>query len=179
MATTRESIADGVRWVAELLKVGVRRGLILGVFVTLFAIAVVVTTRETVSDCSEVTDEQQVRLASLLEPEAGRSFVATEPARCIDGWFSSPLDGVADTMDEATDQLLAEGWVLEATYIGFYRQLWRHCFRRDVADWDDIQLTVDATRGGAVHTVSATAPEGVEGCELERRETSVIYPPSK
>ena len=177
MATTRESIADGVRWLFDLLKVGVRRGLILGFFVALFAVAVIVTTRETVSDCSDVTDEQRTRLASLLDDEPGRTFVATEPARCIDGWFSSPVEGLAGTMEEATDQLLAEGWVLEATYIGFYRQLWRHCFRRDLAGWEDVQITVDATRDGTVHTVSATAPEGAEGCELERRETSVIYPP--
>ncbi len=45
----------------DLLKIGARRALILAFVVALFAIAVVVSTRETVSDCGDVTDDQRAR----------------------------------------------------------------------------------------------------------------------
>ena len=159
MATTRESIEDGFRWMLDLLKIGARRALILAFLVALFAIAVVVSTRETVSDCGDVTDDQRARLESLIEPESGRSFVASGPGQCVEGEFAAPVVGLAETMDEATEQLLNEGWVLETTYVPFFEQLWRHCFRRDLPGWERVQIFVDANRGGTVRTVTARAPE--------------------
>ncbi len=178
MATTRECFEDGVRWVIELVRVGARRAVVLGLLVALFAAAVVISTRETVSDCGDVTDDQRARLASLIEAEAGRSFVTVGPARCVDGEYAAQVVGLAETMDRATDQLIAQGWVLETTYIGYYRQSWRRCFRRDAENWERVQIIVDATRGGAVRAVTASAPEGVDACDLERRDASEIYPPS-
>lgn len=178
MATTQESIGDGVRWVLKLLRIGVWRALILGVFVAAFAAAVVLTSRDTVSDCGDVTDEQRELLAALAEPEPGRTFVATGRPRCVDGEFSAPLTGLPADMEEATRRLEGEGWILETTYIGYFRQQWRHCFQRDLAGWEAVQVTVDASRGGAVHTTVATAPENARACELERRDASRIYPPS-
>ena len=178
MATTRESIEDGLRWMLNLLRIGVRRAVVLGVFVALFALAVVITTRERVSGCGDVTGEQKALLATLLEPDPGRTFVATEPARCLDGEYTTPIEGIDARMEEATEQLIGDGWVHQTDYIGYYRQLWRRCFRFGEPGWARIQITVDATRHGSVHTVRATAPEHVDACELERRETSDIYPPT-
>lgn len=178
MATTRESFEDAVRWVLRLLRIGLRRALTIGALVAAFAVAVVLTTRETVSDCGDVTDRQRTLMAVLADTGETASFRATGPARCVEGEFTAPVEGLASTMETATSQLTADGWVLEADYIAFYQQLWRRCFRSTEPGWERIQITVDATRGGAVQGVRATAPENVDACDLERRETSTIFPPS-
>lgn len=179
MATTRESIHDAVRWTQKILLIGLRRAAVIGVFVGLFVLLAVVTTRERSSDCGSVSSQQRAVLSTLRDSNAGRSFHTTEPARCRDGEYSAPIEGVADEMTRATEQLTSEGWQLETEYIAFHRQTWRRCFRTDDPGWSRVQITVDATRGGAVHTVRATAPEDTIACELERRETSEIYPPSR
>lgn len=99
MATTRESIEDGVRWVLKVLRIGVRRAFTMAIFVALFAAAVVWTTRERVSDCSDVADSQRDVLASLLVEDPGRSFRAVSAAECVDGVFRSLIVGVDGEID--------------------------------------------------------------------------------
>ncbi len=177
MATTRESIEDGFVWLAGLLRIALRRALVLAVFLGAFAAAVVITTRDTVSDCSEVTEAQRARLSSLARPEPGRSFVADGDAGCRDGEFAVAVVGLPATITAATERLLDEGWLHETTYMGYHRQLWRHCLRRDAAGWESIHLLVDASCDGAMRSVSAVAPEGAAACDPERRDVSTIYPP--
>ena len=179
MATTRESIQDAARWVLKVLRIGLRRAVIIGTLAGLFALLAFVTTRERVSDCGDVSSRQRAALSTLADSDTGRSFHTTEAARCRDGEYWAPIEGVADAMTRATEQLTSEGWELETEYIAFHRQTGRRCFRTDEPGWGQVQITVDATRGGAVHTVRATAPERADACELERREISEIYPPSR
>jgi len=178
MATTRESFEDGIRWVGRLFAVGLRRGLVLGLIFGLFALAVVLTTRESVSDCGDVTDAQRAALTSLLEPEPTRSFVASEPARCVDGEFAAPISGLTGELDAVTAELEQQGWVVETDFTPAFQRLWRRCFRRDLPGWQRVQLLVEASRGGVVQAVRATAPEEGDACDLERRDESTIYPPS-
>lgn len=176
MATTAESIQDGLRWIAGLLRIGLRRALILGVFVGLFAAAVVITTRERISDCSNVTVSQRALLDVLREPSTERSFQTSDVPACTDGQFSAPIDGIDGDMEMVTRQLQADGWVLETNYLPFFDLLWRRCFSFPAAGWEQIEITVDASRAGAVRIVRATAPESVEACDLERRDRSRNFP---
>ena len=178
MATTRESFEDGLRWVGRLLAVGLRRGTVLAVIFGLFALAVVFTTRESVSDCGDVTDAQRAALTSLLEREPTRTFVASDPARCVDGVYAAPIQGLAGEIDAVTAELEQQGWVAETNFTPAFQRLWRRCFRRDLPGWQRVQLLVEASRGGVVQTVRATAPEQGDACDLERRDESTIYPPS-
>ncbi|MGI9609604.1 MAG: hypothetical protein ACR2NL_04845 [Acidimicrobiia bacterium] len=169
MATTRESIADLFRWCLEVLKTFTRRAIIFGVFAGLFAVAVIYTTRERVSECRDVTDGQRALLQSLGEPGPDRSFFAVGVAGCEQGLYSAPLEGVAETMEGATAQLIADGWSLEAEFVPFFDHLWRRCFSLGQPGWERVQITVDALRSGSVKTVQATALENVNACEREQR----------
>ena len=179
MATTRESIADGFRWCLGLLAVFVRRAIIFGVFAGIFAAAVIFTTRDRVPDCGDLTDPQQTALESLRESRPDRSFVATGPAVCDRGVHAAPLDGLAATMESATRQLIEDGWELETEFVPFFENLWRRCFSRAEPGWEQVQIEVDALRSGIVRIVRATALENVDACDLERREGSPYYPPSR
>lgn len=177
MATRRESIQLGLQWCVRMLRIAVRRAVIIGVLAGLFALAVIYTTRERVSDCSDVTPDQRAALAALIEPDASPTLGATASATCVDGEYSAPLTGYADTMEAATHQVEREGWVHDTNYIAFFDQLWRRCFRRTEPGMEQVQLTIDASRGGSVIAARVTAPENVQACELERRDESEIYPP--
>ena len=177
MATTRESFEDAVRWIAKVLRIGLRRALVIGVLAGLFAVLVVVTTRETVSDCGDITAAQKEALDALSAADGVGGLRTSESARCIDGEFAAPLDGIAATMEPATAQVVDAGWQLDTEYIAFHRQLWRRCFHVDRPGWEQVQILLDASRGGGVVSARVTAPEGFDACELERRDTSLIYPP--
>ena len=163
----------------QFFRIGLRRAVVIGLCAGCFALLVIVTTRETVSGCDDVTDAQRGVLATLRDPDAALPFRTTEDARCREGEFSAPIVGLADEMEAATHELEAAGWRLETDYIAFHLQIWRRCFGNPLAGWERVQVTVDATRGGNVRSVRAIAPENVDACELERRETSDIYPPSE
>ena len=176
MATTAESIRDGLRWVGGLVKIGVKRALIIGILAALFAGAVVITTRERSSDCSGITDEQRSLLDSLREPDPSRSFLALREPACSDGVFAVRLDGLADEMEAATDQLADDGWGLETNFLPFFQELWRRCFASDDPAWAAIEISIDASRSGTVREARAIAPEGLDACEAERRDRSPFYP---
>ena len=177
MATTQESIQDAVRWMGRLLVVGLRRGAVLALIFGVFAAAVVLTTRESVSDCGDVSEDQRAVLEALREAEPTRSFVATAPARCVDGEFMAPISGLSGTLDEVSVELEAQGWEAQADFVPAFQRLWRRCFRSQQPGWERVQVLVDATRGGLVRAVRATAPERGDACELEQRDASTIFPP--
>ena len=177
MATTRESILDGLRWCAKLLRIFAKRAAITGVIVAALATVVVFTTRERVSDCSRVTPAQDAVLAELTVPGSDRSFRATAEPRCVEGVFQSPLSGVPMTLESATAQLRADGWALETEFLPFFDQLWRRCFSIDTPGWERIQINIDAVRAGDVVSAAVIAPEEGDACEAERREFSDFYPP--
>lgn len=177
MATTAESFRDTLRWTAGLLRTFVRRAVVFGAVAGLFALAVVLTTREKVSDCSGVTREQRALIDDLAEPSADRSFVASAPAECRDGLYLAPISGVATTMEAAGDQLVADGWSPTTNFVPYFDRLWRQCFRFAVGGWHRIEVIVEASRSGDDAVAFAVAPEGLDACERERRDESRIYPP--
>ncbi|MEM7288467.1 MAG: hypothetical protein AAF480_19145 [Actinomycetota bacterium] len=178
MATTRESVIDGLRWCAEILRIFTRRAAITAVFVAIFAAVVLYTTRERISDCSDVTAEQEEVLLGLRSVVAGRSFTAADDPGCVDGTYRAPLTGLPDTIEPATDLLLADGWQMETEFLPFFDQLWRRCFSLDRPGWERVQVNLDAIRAGDLIAASVIAPENGDACEAERREFSEIYPPA-
>lgn len=177
MATTRESIDDGLRWVGRVLRIAVRRAIVLGILAGLFALAVFLTTRERVSDCSEVSERQRADVHELRTADADRSFTVTEAARCTDGLFTAPVAGLPTTMEAASAQLERDGWERDTDFVPYFDQLWRRCFRFDGDRYVGVQLLVDASRRGVVREVRAVAPERADACELEQRDVSRIFPP--
>ena len=178
MATTRESVVDGLRWCAKILRIFAKRAAITAVFVALFAAAVLYTTRERVSDCSDVTDEQEAALLELRGDAPGRSFTASDDPSCVDGIYRAPLAGFPATIEPASDQLLADGWEMETEFLPFFDQLWRRCFSFDRPGWERVQVNLDAIRAGDLIAASVVAPEDGDACEAEHREFSEIYPPA-
>lgn len=176
MATTRESIRDGLDWTLRLLGVGARRAVIIGICAGLFAVAVLWTTRERVSDCGDVTDQQREVLAALVDGN-GASIRVESSARCTEGEYAVPIVGLDGSMEMATASLIDDGFAQETEYIAYGRQVWRRCFSRAEDDWQNIQLIVDATRGGEVVGAKVVALEAGKACDPERRDVSTIYPP--
>jgi len=67
--------------------------------------------------------------------------------------------------------LVAEGWVQQTEYMGYFVQAWRRCFRLEQPGWERVHIVVDADRGGAVRNVTAVAPEEGDACAVEPGST--------
>jgi hypothetical protein len=159
-------VADVLRWVGRLLRVALRRAAIGAVLIAVFALAVWWTTRETYSDCGDVTAEQNGLLESLREPSPDRSFRAESRPACVQGVFSAPIVGLGDDMEAATTILLADRLELDREFLPFFYNEWRRCFRFADPAWERIELNVRSDRAGRVQAVDATAPEKGDACEL-------------
>ena len=168
MATRAESFRDGLAWVGRLLVVTARRAAVLGVLVALFALATWWTTRERVSDCSDVTAEQVELIRSLRAPLAGYSFVVAEPPACRDGEFTAPVDGVDDDMEAASQALLDDGLALDGEFVPFFALEWRRCFRFPDPGWERIELEIGGRRSGVVDRIEVRAPETGDACDRRR-----------
>lgn len=177
MATTQETIQDRLRWVGRMLRIAARRAVVIGVCVALFTLAVVVSTRERVSDCGDVTDTQRAGMAQLAEPSPDRSFRAVAEPACETGEFMARIERVAGDIEAATVQLVADGWQQETNFVSYLRNTWQRCFSFAGDGFEGVQVIVDAGRSGKVRATKVVAPENADACELERRETSRIYPP--
>ena len=166
MATSAESFVDALRWVGRLLRVALRRAVIGSVLIALFVLAVWWTTRETYSDCGEVTAEQTTLLTSLQDASPDRSFRAESSPACVEGVFSAPIVGLGDDMEAATTILVEDHLELDREFLPFFYNEWRRCFRFADPGWEQIELNVRSDRSGRVHAVDATAPEMGNACEL-------------
>ena len=80
MATTRESVHDGIVWIRDLVLVWLRWGLVLGLVFGLFGLAVWLTRGEDFGNCEDVSTEQRGALESLGVAADGAAFTA--PPRC-------------------------------------------------------------------------------------------------
>lgn len=167
MATTAESFRDGLRWVGRFLRMAVRRAAIMAVLIALFVVAVWWTTRESVSDCGEITDEQRELMTSLGSTDEWR-FRVEGSASCVEGRYSAPVVGLSDDLETATAQLLADGLELDVEFIPFYQDRWRRCFRFPDPAFERIELNVWSNRAGEVDTTEVTAPEDGDACDFLR-----------
>lgn len=165
MATTAESIVDGLRWLGRTLVVWLRRGVILGAFIGLFVAVAWFTGRERFGDCGDVTAEQRAQLDALQEPAADRSFLAADAGRCVRGNHVVPLTGIDGDLETVVDRLGGEGWRVEATLLPYYYNLLVRCLATDDPGWESIEVSVAASRAGRVARAEARAAPSGTACE--------------
>jgi hypothetical protein len=174
MATTAESVHDGLLWIARLLLVGLKRAAIIGVFVGLFALAVWATTKPSYSDCDDVTPQQRAQLESLREPSPPRNFLTSSEPRCRRGVFAASVSGLGADMETVTAALTAQEWIAQDDFLPYFHNSWVRCFRFSRPDWERIELNVVANRAGEVRTVEASAPENRAACTEVSCSTTTV-----
>ena len=171
MATTKESIEDGLLWIRKLLVSSAKKAVVILTFVGIFALVLWFTGRESFSDCLAVTAEQRTQLSTLTEPDEQRTWTATGTPQCTRGVFAQPVTGIKGDLDEIADELLGQGWIDSAVILPPFYDLRATCFRSTEPGWESIELTVAARRSGEIARSEVVAPEGREACEPFRCES--------
>jgi hypothetical protein len=165
VATTAESIEDAIAWMARFARMAARRALMGAALIVLFVAAVLWTTRDVVSDCSDVTVAQKERVTLLRDGSASDGFGPTSDGACLAGEFIAPLDGIEGDIESMTNSLEERGFVQVAEFIPLFDNSWWRCFRHDGQEWRDLDVRIRADRLGVVSNVEILAPEKGRPCE--------------
>jgi len=157
MATTGESIRDGLVWTRNLLVVWLRWGLVLGLAFGLFGLAVWLTRGEDFGNCGDVPAEQRAALESLTLP--------TDPPACSRGVYAARVAGIDGRLNEALARLGASGWRQDAQFLPLFYDLDVRCLRSDRSEWSGLELNLVAGRDGRIVRSEARAAGTEQPCD--------------
>jgi hypothetical protein len=166
VATTRESVHDGIVWLRDLVLVWLRWGVVLGLVFGLFGLALWLTRGEDFGDCGDVPSEQRAALESLGAAADGVAFAA--PPRCRRGVFAAEVVVDDDRSSVMVDALGEAGWTARARFLPLSYDLDVRCLRTSRAEWSDLELNVVAGRDGRILRVEARAPGTETPCARVR-----------
>ncbi len=164
MATTAESIRDGLIWLRDLAIVWLRWGLVFGFFVGLFAFAVWATRGVDYGDCSLVAPEDQAKVDNGQALGIDGLFGVQE-GDCVRGVYVARVTGLEGDLEEVVAELNTYGWSAEGTLLPYYYNLEVRCLRHSEPGLEHIELSVFASRAGEISMAEIRATEGDLACE--------------
>ena len=156
MATTGESIRDGLGWVRNLLVTWLRWGLVLGLAFGLFGLAVWLTRGEDFGNCRDVPAEQRAALESFALP--------TDPPACTRGVYAARVVGIDGPLNDALARLGTSGWTQDAQFLPLFYNLDVRCLRSGLPEWSGLGLNLVAGRDGRILRVEARAAGTEQSC---------------
>ncbi len=165
MATTAESIRDGLFWLGKLGRVFLKRGLIVGGVIGLFAVAIWATGGDGFDDCDADTAGQRAIVDSFREPSGDRNFRVDSDVVCWDGAMVAEAVGPAGDIDDVIEQLRSEGWEAAANLWPPEHDLRVVCFRSEDERLRETELNVASSRSGIVGGAELRITPGHRACE--------------
>ncbi len=164
MATTAESIQDALLWLAKLLAVFAKRGLLVGAAIGLFALAIWATGGDRFTDCDEVTAQQRAQLDAFRESSDLAVRADSAPA-CWDGAIAASASGPRGRIENVIEDLADDGWTNVADLWPPQYDLHVACFRSDDPMLETVELNVSSSRAGTVGAAELRITSGHRACE--------------